>query len=239
MSMFEKRSFLSIVAVAALASTAMGEMVAPTYEQNLTVTTAEDEIDGCDYGTGCSLREALSEITENGLITFDAALSGYNLKLNSSSGKFVIDKNVTISGPAFEMHFEDSAGGQISDTILQVTAGKYVAINDLNLSGMTNANSWGFDLDGNGSHALYNEGIVSLTNCEVSGNQQSSIGYGTGIMNYGTLTIDSCLFEDNGWSLPGSGGYAKYDGKRLFLFLRKRGRALQHRNPDAGHGVVF
>lgn len=77
----------------------------------LTVTTAIDEFNTLIGGAGVSLREALDEIDEGGVITFDPALSGRTISNNEAAG----DGGIDIGAVELSSKFLDSDNDGIPD----------------------------------------------------------------------------------------------------------------------------
>ena len=189
----------------------LGEAASPTPSpipvQHPIVTTMSDS------GAG-SLREAIALVSDGGLIEFDAALNGGSIDLTSS--ELVIDKNITITGPGFELLTVSRDGNAATSfRIFHIRPNRIVTIQGLTISG---GSAMGSDSTGG---AIYNEPESSLLlmNCNLVNNHASSeflFGGGSGgaITNHGILEIRNCNLNGNGASAfhSGSGGAVISDG---------------------------
>ena len=150
----------------------------------LTVSTLDDSGEG-------SLREALGLIAEGGTITFDPALGGQTLTLES--GQLSIDSSVTVDGPDGDP-VTISAGG--TSRVLQVNAGAEVTMNDLALRDGVAAPQGGGILN-YGDLTL--ERVVVADNLENSGGGASFDLGGGGIYNGdgASLALTDSTVRDN------------------------------------------
>src|SRR4051812_44391293 len=145
-----------------------------------------------DSGLG-SLRDALAIANDGD--TVDFAVTG---TITLTSGRLMVDKSITISGPGAESLAVD---GNAQDSIFYITSGVTVTISSLTI---TNGNS---RFDGGG---IYNQAAtVTLDNCIISNN---SAQYGGGIYNQAaiddaTLTVNNCVLIGNSVSAEGGGIY--------------------------------
>src|SRR5262249_43243476 len=136
---------------------------------SLTVTTLADEDNGTAdlyAGSGTSLREAIAFADKNpgaDTITFAPGLTG-TLRLALGQLPALTD-DTTLTGPGADRLTIDAHG---ASRVLQVNAGATVS-----LSGLTLAN--GSSPSGGG---IYNTGVLTLTNCTLSGNTATGEGGG-------------------------------------------------------------
>jgi hypothetical protein len=152
-----------------------------------------------DSGEG-SLREALGVIAEDGTITFDPALAGGTLTLES--GQLVIDSSVTIDASAAPVTI--SAGG--NSRVFQVAAGAVVAMNDLVIRDGVAAPQGGGILN---LGELSLERVVVTDNLENSTETSFDLG-GGGIYNGDGATLnltDSTVSDNATVGQPGGGVY--------------------------------
>ncbi|MFZ5859103.1 MAG: InlB B-repeat-containing protein [Chloroflexota bacterium] len=181
---------------------------------NVTVFNTNDS--GID-----SLRQALADVCDGGLITIDASLAGQTLTL--TSGELTIAKNVIIDGSAAP---DFTVSGNNALRVFNISNGYTVTLNNLTIAN-------GLASGGNGGGIL-NLGTLSVLNSTVSGNSAGSGGgiyndssgmmtvtdstfsgnvvtsWGGGLQNYGTMTITNSTFSGNsaggGAGLHNAGG---------------------------------
>lgn len=184
------------------------EDVVPQY--SIVVTTLDDIVDE-DDGV-ISLREAIASAGTDGLpmiITFDPSLHGQTITL--SDGELYIDKNITI----------DAAGANITidadgeSRVFHIAEDAEVALIGLTI---TNGYVDGSDNSGGG---IYNEGMLTVMDCVITGNTavgegggiynaweksltiinsaiiENTAGYGGGIENYGEMEVINCTVAGN------------------------------------------
>jgi hypothetical protein len=173
----------------------------------LTVTNNQDS------GTG-SLRATINAAHSGDTIVFDPSLDGKTITL--TSGELLIKKNLTISGPG---------AGQL--TISGNNASRVFDVNtsrsQVTLSGLTfeNGNGVGGGANGQGG-AIENLGTLTINNCIITSDPQGggidnqtgatltvnnstvSNNTGSGINNYGSLTVSGSTISGN--STRGDGG---------------------------------
>ncbi len=153
----------------------------------LTVTTTADS------GPG-SLRADVAAAHSGDTIDL-SGLSGQTIAL--TSGELVLNKNLTIQGPgATQSPVTISAAG--FSRVFEIDgSGTNVALSNLNLTGGIGraGNAAGAAApDGQGG-AIWNGGTLTLTACNVSGNQ--SPAQGGALWNRGTLTLNACNLASN------------------------------------------
>ncbi len=158
-------------------------------ENGSRVTVAIDQLD-TPAGAQVSLREAVRDCPEGGVVDFAAALSGQPLSLASeitpAQASLRIDGSNLPAGATID-------GGADINRIFTVNSGKSLALLGLKLTG---GNGGGTLQNGNGG-AIVNFGTLALTRCTLTGNTRSS-GSGGAILNDGgTLTATQCTFSGN------------------------------------------
>jgi uncharacterized repeat protein (TIGR01451 family) len=128
-----------------------------------------------------SLRQAIRTVCPGGVITFDPTGSPYTIAL--TSGPLLIDKDVTITGPA-------AAGVTISGSnisrVFQVKPGVTVAVSNLNIAD-------GRATDGGG---VYNEGTLFISNSALTNNKAQAAG-GAIYNSLGVLTVINSTISGN------------------------------------------
>src|SRR5204863_8267247 len=85
-----------------------------------------------DSGPG-SLRQAIADAHDGETIEFDPALNGHSISL--TSGELVIDKNISINGPAPQLLTVARSQTELEFGIVHITPGRTVAIQGLTISG--------------------------------------------------------------------------------------------------------
>jgi hypothetical protein len=149
-----------------------------------------------DSGPG-SLRQALVDVNDGDTISF--AVTG---TIALTSGELLVDKNITISGPAAASLAVD---GNARSRVFHVNSGKTVSISDLTI---TNGNACCTPPDDDGGGIYNDHATLTLVNCSISSNVAEQDG-GGGVWNdHGTLTISNCTFSSN--SADGGGGVFNY-----------------------------
>ena len=175
---------------------------------SLTVTNLADS------GPG-SLRQALADAQSGDTITFDPSLAGGTISL--TSGKLVVDKDLTITGPGAD---QLAISGNQTSTVFAVEPGNIVGLVTLTIQGLTirdglsdnsqpYCNSGGIDNQGtltvnnvsfrnNSGYtggSICNHWRLTVNHSTFSGNSAAS--WGGGIFNYSSLTINNSTFSDN------------------------------------------
>jgi hypothetical protein len=136
-----------------------------------------------------TLRQALADANDGD--TIDFSVTG---TITLTSGKLLVNKNVTISGPGANSLAVD---GNASDPVFYISSGKTVTIDGLTImnGNAGPVNGAGIDND----HAA-----LTVSNCTISGNSATT-GTGGGIFNdHGTLTVNNSTVSGN--SASGGGG---------------------------------
>ncbi|MBO7726741.1 MAG: hypothetical protein J6S40_09790, partial [Thermoguttaceae bacterium] len=158
---------------------------------SVVVTTALDVVDDTDNLT--SLREAISDVSEGGKITFASSLRGKTITLSGT--ELAVEKGITIDA--------SSIGGITIDAnqesrVFCVTGGSSavpVTLVDLVIIGGNADNGGG----------IYNSRTLKLANCVVTKN--SATRYGGGIYNLsGTLTLSGSVISANSADANVGGG---------------------------------
>jgi beta-glucanase (GH16 family) len=161
----------------------------------LVVTTLDDS------GPG-SLREAVSLIADDGLITFDPALAGGTIGL--TSGQLVVDRSVTIDASAASGVI---VSGSNSSRVFEIGAGITVSMNDLIVADGAGAPQGG---------GILNFGTLNLDRVVVRNNTETSAGPanfefgGGGIYNGAGAMLnltDSTVADNATLNQPGGGVY--------------------------------
>jgi predicted outer membrane repeat protein len=205
----------------------------------LHVTTT---LDTGDAGDG-SLRGEIAQAQKGDTIDFNIPITdrGYNSSTGTwtitlGSGELVINKSLTITGPgADKLKISDGSGGYYGSRIFEVDG----STTTVNLSGLSLINgngmyhnysfSGGIGWSAGGNHtttsptavdgqggAIWNAGIMTLTDCALDGNTAdpaneefggSRIGFGGAIYNVGTLTLTDSTLANN---YAGDPYYASY-----------------------------
>jgi CSLREA domain-containing protein len=167
------------------------------YGQPFAVTTLADHDDGVCSGNDCTLREAISRTNASPgeTISLPASLSG-TLTLNGS--ELVVTSTVQITGP----------GARALAISAQTQSRVFSFIGSINCSLSGLAIREGFVSGPSGSSnvggGIYNEGILTLSDCAIVHNrvlggsgitdsgQDGGTARGGGIFNGGTLTLNRC-----------------------------------------------
>ena len=143
-----------------------------------------------DSGTG-SLREALATANDGDAISF-----GVTGTVTLTSGELLVNKSVTITGPASDNLTVD---GNHASRIFHVAGGVTVALSNLTIvNGASNLGGGIFN-----DHAY-----LTLSNCTVSGNSSSNSGGGIdshGGVRSATLTLNNCTISGNSAASFGGG----------------------------------
>jgi len=168
----------------------------------LVVTTLDDS------GPG-SLREAVSLIADDGLITFDPALAGGTIGL--TSGQLVVNRSVTIDASAAPGVI---VSGGNSSRVFQIEATATVSMNDLEVADGAAAPQGG---------GILNFGTLNLDRVVVRDNAETSPGPanfefgGGGIYNGGgaTLNLTDSTVRDNVSNNQPSGGIYGFFGSTI------------------------
>ena len=154
---------------------------------SMVVTTLEDVVDDSFLAGYVSLREALAEIHDGGVITFAEGLAGA-ITLDPDLGQLAVTRSMTITGPGPDL-ITVSAG--LASRVLRVDDGDNEARLDVVLSGLTLQDGVA-PLDAGG--AIYNRENLVVTECALLG---SSASDGGGIYNAGDLTLSNSTGSGN------------------------------------------
>ena len=220
-------SLARVFTLLALAFGAAG--VTPACAETFIVTNSADR------GPG-TLRQAIVDIGDGGLITFDDSLSGGTIYLAS---QLTINKSLTINGSALAskitlsgdgdgdglpnvrvLYIPGIAPGIVTTVILNgliITKGKANGGGIYNKAHLTVMNSTVAENSAVGGFAegggISNEGDLTLVNVTISGNTSSrlSSGKGGGISNYSGL-INMSLVTLSGNTAGKGGGIYNYGG---------------------------
>jgi len=156
---------------------------------------------GNDHGRG-SLRQAIHDASPGDTINFAPSVASVNL----TTDELVIDKNLTITGPHDNRLTVQRSTQSLAFRIFHITSSTaVVSIFRLRiLNGIA-----GDDGDGGG---IRSAGVLTLTDCIISGNQSVGSeflgGHGGGVLNEsGTMMIRRCTISNNSASyFTGSSG---------------------------------
>jgi hypothetical protein len=151
-----------------------------------------------DSGAG-SLRAEIAAANSGDTIQFAPSLSGQTIQLSGS--ELVINKNLTIQGPSAPNAPVTIQGRSVSRLFEVDGARTTVALSNLNLTGGDGQNYNEQQRTGEGG-AVWNEGRLTLTNCDLNNN--TTLDYGGAIYNAGTLTVQSCILDNNSAGAPDS-----------------------------------
>ncbi|MEM9480861.1 MAG: choice-of-anchor Q domain-containing protein [Verrucomicrobiota bacterium] len=147
---------------------------------NLTVTTEIDEV--LDPGVGLSLREALTQIGDGGIITISFALNGETTNLvgpSAQSTPLLIDKNITIDASRLGDGFSISGLSQIN--VMEIDNAS-VTLQGITLKRGT--------LSGNGGAGLRVTNDADVTMIDGGVQASESDGNGGGIHIDGSSSLD-------------------------------------------------
>jgi hypothetical protein len=177
---------VSNLKLAAVCFTVAIGLTIPARANVITVTNTDDS------GPG-SLRQALAIANDGD--TIDA--TGISGVITLSTGHLLVDKSVTINGPAADLLAVD---GNMSSRVFFITSGVTVAISDLTIrNGHTGADGAGVDNEAGGT--------MTISNCTISGN---TAALGAAIFNGSMLIVANTTFSDNmaanGGGIYNSGG---------------------------------
>jgi hypothetical protein len=142
------------------------------------VTNTEDSGDG-------SLRQAIAEVSSNGVITFAAGVTG---TIALASGEIdAFDTGFTLTGPGAKVL---TVSGNNSGRVFSLYDGTF------NISGLTLANgvNTGQTAGRAGNVAISYPTVVNFRQCRISGGQSLE---GAGIWNAGTLSLSGCTLDNN------------------------------------------
>jgi len=157
-----------------------------TYTLTVYVATSRSVENTNDAGAG-SLRQLLTDAGNGDVID----LSGLSGTITLTSGELLIDKTLTLEGPAGASMTIDADGGS---RVLSIAAGVTVELSHLNITGGSAA--------GNGG-GIHNAGELTLGNVTVYSN--SATGDGGGIYNTGTLNLTNGTLSANSAGNRGGG----------------------------------
>jgi len=156
---------------------------------------------GNDHGRG-SLRQAILDASSGDTINFAPGVTTVNL----ITDELVIDKNLTIIGPHAHRVTVQRNTQSVAFRIFHIISSTVTA----SISRLTISNGIAGD-DGDGG-GIRSAGVLTLTDCIISGNQSAGTefvgGNGGGVLNdRGTMTITRCTISNNSASyMTGSSG---------------------------------
>jgi hypothetical protein len=158
-------------------------------------------MNGSDHGRG-SLRQAIHDASPNDTIDFAPRVTAVNL----TTDELVIDKNLTVIGPHADRVTIQRNTQSLAFRIFHITSSTAV----VSISRLTILNGIAGD-DGDGG-GVRSAGVLTLTDCIISGNQSVGSellgGHGGGVLNErGTMMIRRCTISNNSASyFTGSSG---------------------------------
>jgi len=172
----------------------------------LIVTTTTDVVDGtpaCDAAgdTPCSLRDAMTLANPAGTdIAFASGVTGtINLYAGTNTPLPSIPGNLDLFGPGSSNLTVSGANSQTVGSVFTVTS-LNAAISGITIANGNAGANYGGGLSNNTS------GILTVTNCTISGNMTS--GYGGGIANEaGTIIVNSSTLSGGNTASYGGGIY--------------------------------
>jgi len=150
-----------------------------------------------DSGPG-SLRADIAAANSGDTIVFDQSLKGKTITLAGSPGELYIDKNLDIEGLGAK-NLAISGGGY--SRVFEVATGVQVTLAGMTIeNGNSKPNSngvvWTDNYYDHGGGIL-NRGTLTLNSCTVSGNTAYSVGGGIANEQGATMTIAGCTLSRN------------------------------------------
>ncbi|HPO12378.1 MAG TPA: Ig-like domain-containing protein [Candidatus Hydrogenedentes bacterium] len=190
----------------------------------LVVTLLNDELDG-DFSPGkVNLREAVTEIAENGTIRFDNALTG-TIVLRPALGPLTIAKSLVIEGSGSD---QITVSGGLVQRVFVVDDGDESPNRDVAISSLTLADG-SAGAGGNGG-AVFNAEILTLDQCRILG---STAENGGGVSNQGALVLRDCMGSGN--TATDAGGFVVCLAGST---LRINGTTITQNAASRGGGVM-
>jgi hypothetical protein len=172
---------------------------------------------GNDSGLGSLRRAILIDASPGDTINFAPSVTTVNL----TSGELVIRKNLTIIGPGANRLTVQRSTDDLDFRIFHITLSTVT----VSISGLTISNGRVSFLDDGGG--IRSAGVLTLTECIISGNQAGPGAGGGGVVNEnGTMTITRCTISNNsatGGGTPNTpigpegGGILNYSGGSLII----------------------
>ena len=194
------------------------------------VTTASDDVSH----TGLSLRDAIAQAGVSDTIVFNTAQMGTST-ITLAQGQLELSGARTIMLDAGASPITIS--GDNTSRVFRVDAGVQASFNGLTVQG-------GKDNSGGG---IFNTGVLTLNNVNLSGNSAVNLGYvpnggGGGIYNSGTLAISNGIFSNNtalsnsGSSFGGGAIYNDANGTLTANNVTLSGNTAGNNQYTNGHG---
>jgi predicted outer membrane repeat protein len=163
------------------------------------VTTLTDELDSTSTaGTGVSLREAVRDTPAGSIVVFGSGFLGNSISLTRGS-EILLAKNVTIDASSRPDGINISGGGGAS-RVFRIGAGQTVILSQLSLDSGLGIGPGGPA----GGGAIFNEGNLTLTGCQILGNTVPAGAAGGAIHSTGTLTALKSSIYNNDANLGGA-----------------------------------
>jgi len=165
------------------------------------VTTSADGVPG-------SLRNVITGVLSNDLVSFAPNLSGSTITL---SGVIGLGNNVSVDASALPGGI--TLNGGLADRVFSINGGVVASLTALNITGGVTGDT------SSGGGGILNGGTLTLAGCTLYGNATAGNfndptgGPGGAIANYGSLNLTQCTLTAN----AGGGGGAIYNAGPLTL----------------------
>ena len=164
-----------------------GFQFSPVHAGDFVVTNTNDSGEG-------SLRQAIMDASDGDTITFHPSLEDATITLAST---LIIDKDLIIDA-GYLRNWPITLSGYAVRAI-HINQSKTVALIGLNVNG------WSEEYEGLDGAGIYNEGTLTLEDCELS-HSWVAFGGGGGIFNTGNVTMTNCVVSHNFMDMGGAAG---------------------------------
>ena len=189
---------LPLLAISTLVSAAnMSSTATLAAEKDAVCQNSITVMNNNSSGAG-SLRQAIADVCEGGLITFDSALDDSTVDI-SADGELVITQSLSISST-----IPITISGNHSTRVLNIQEGSVTIDQLIIANGNVQTNDcgpYGDDICGGGI-IIQADGTAVISNSTLINN---TARFGGGISNFGTLTVKNCVFWGN-TAIIGGGG---------------------------------
>ena len=165
------------------------------------VPTTLTVTNGLGFGPG-SLRDTIAAAQSGDTIVFDPGVNAIQVNTNApfafgGSYQIVIDRNLDIEGPGAGNLL--ISGGNVS-RVFDIVSGVQATISGLSI--VDGNGTWGgWDPAGNDQEGggILNYGTLTINSCDISGNSTGPAWYGEGggVANFGTLTVNNSVVSGN------------------------------------------